>query len=274
MIHLYQPRLPLAPFIDVFWLTENTFRSHGMERVLPTGTMQIIINLHDRPILTQGRGGSRERESINSSIVSGAHMDYLIIDTASIVSCLGIVFKPGGAGPFFPLPLTEIRNQRISLDALWGMESDFLREQLLQAETPRARFHTLECLMERKLHSCFENVRKTRPFISYTVEQLGRTPGETCLDRLKEQSGYATTRFIKLFSSDVGLTPKQFYRVQRFQCILNTLFSRQQADWTDLALQSGYFDQAHFIHEFKSFTGITPGHYFSKRIEDMNHLSL
>ena len=274
MIHHYIPGRLLAPFIDVVWVTEAVFRSEGMERVLPTGTMQIIINLHGAPILTWGRGDNRRQETIDTAIVAGAHMDYLIIDPRSVVRSMGIVFKPGGAAPFFSPPLKELKNQRIPLDVLWGAEAGALRAQLLEAETPRQCFLALECFLERKVqHNC-SAFREYHPFIEYTVSRLSQAPGENSLDQIRNRCGYGTTRFPSLFSQAVGLTPKQFSRVQRFQQVINALFRRQVADWPDMALRYGYYDQAHFINEFKAFTGITPGDYFNKRSEDMNHLSL
>lgn len=273
MIHHYVPKGLLASCISVIWLSENSFRTNGMERVLPTGTMQLIINLHDSPMLSRGSGNSGEQENIWKGIVAGASMDYLVINTASIVSCLGVVFKPGGAAPFFQLPLTEVRNQRIPLDELWGEENIVLHEQLLAAKSPQACFRTLERFLEHKLGSTFDAGCKSKPFISHAVNQLTLSPGDRSLERLKEQSGYAETRFINLFSGEVGLTPKQFFRVQRFQRVLRNLFNSRDADWPDLALQFGYYDQAHFIHEFKTFTGITPGQYYNKRIGEQNHLA-
>lgn len=273
MIHHYIPRGPLAAFIDVAWLSVNTFRNYGMERVLPTGTMQLIINLHDHPLLTSGQGHNREQEQIWTGIVAGAHMEHLVIDTASIVICLGVVFKPGGADPFFPLPLTEIRNQRIPLEELWGEENTRLRERLLDAPTPAACFRTLEYFLELKLQSGFDAARHRLPFIRHAVAQLCHAPGDHCLEKIRVESGYASTRFINLFSHSVGLTPKQFFRIQRFQHVLQFLFHHQETDWADIAIRYGYFDQAHFIHEFKAFTGITPSNYYNKRIEEQNHLA-
>jgi AraC-like DNA-binding protein len=183
------------------------------------------------------------------------------------------VFKPGGAGPFFELPLTEIRNQRIPLDALWGNAAGDMREQLLAAATPQDCFQALERILTEKLYAEFDTTRKKHAFIRHAVGHLWHSPGDHCLERIRVESGYASTRFINLFSHSVGLTPKQFFRVQRFQRVLHTLFRSGDADWSDLALQFGYYDQAHFIHEFKAFTGITPGNYFSKRIEEQNHLA-
>jgi AraC-like DNA-binding protein len=236
--------------------------------------MQIIINLHNEPMRTGEPGGGSQGESINSAIFAGARLDFLVIDTRSIVSCLGIVFKPGGAAPFFGLPMTELKSQCISLDVFWGSETDRLRDQLLESQTPRQCFHRLEWFLVQKLANACDKVRANQPFVWRTVDALTQLPGETSLASLRERCGYGTTRFTSLFSQAVGLTPKEFSRVLRFQHVLNTLFRKRNADWTEIALRFGYYDQSHFIHEFKTFTGITPGNYFTKRIEGLNHLAL
>jgi AraC-like DNA-binding protein len=87
-----------------------------------------------------------------------------------------------------------------------------------------------------------------------------------------ERTGLSSRRFIQLFTNAVGLTPKQFYRVRRFQDVLHLIEKRKPISWTDIALECGYFDQAHFIHDFRDFCGLTPGKYLVQRGEFRNHV--
>ncbi len=92
--------------------------------------------------------------------------------------------------------------------------------------------------------------------------------------RLTERLGLSPKRFIQLFSQQVGLTPKVYCRVQRFQRVLQTVQLQQQVDWADVAAGCGYYDQAHFIRDFRAFSGFNPSAYLSLRGENLNHVPL
>ena len=89
-----------------------------------------------------------------------------------------------------------------------------------------------------------------------------------------DKAGFSQRRFIQLFGEQVGLTPKIFSRVSRFQRVVQIAHGAREIDWADLALDCGYYDQAHFIHDFQSFAGITPSTYLLQRAQHLNHVPL
>ena len=91
---------------------------------------------------------------------------------------------------------------------------------------------------------------------------------------MTDSIGLSPRRFIEVFSQQVGLTPKRFCRVQRFQHVLRSIYTRDSVDWADLALTCGYFDQAHFIHDFRAFSGLSPTAYADQRGRHPNHVPL
>ena len=91
---------------------------------------------------------------------------------------------------------------------------------------------------------------------------------------MTSEVGLSPKRFIQLFRDEVGLPPKLFGRVRRFQSVVNRVFGRTAVDWVDEALQSGYYDQSHFAHDFREFTGLTPGAYLARPGEFVNHVPL
>ena len=96
----------------------------------------------------------------------------------------------------------------------------------------------------------------------------------TTIAWMTEQIGLSPRRFIQLFRQQVGLTPKSFCRVRRFQQALTTVHGTKQVDWTQVALDCGYYDQAHFIHDFQSFSGMTPSAYLAAATPHLNHVPL
>ena len=109
--------------------------------------------------------------------------------------------------------------------------------------------------------------------MGFALQQLV-TGRPLAISRLVERVGFSQRHFTQLFSDGVGLAPKLFSRVSRFQKVVQTLHAQRQVNWTDIALSCGYYDQAHFNHDFQSFAGMTPTEYQAKRTEHVNHVPL
>jgi len=253
----------------MFWYYYGYQVPHSRERVLPDGSMQLIINLaEDRLGVFDSRDESIS-QSFRGCIVSGARSEFVVIDTACQKSIMGAAFKRGGGFPFFRLPVGELHNVQVSLDVLWGAKAPELRERLLEAQTPDARFQVLE-------QSLFEQAaRFTRhPAVAFALTEFSRAPHDRRIGDVTGQIGLSQRRFIQVFNDEVGLTPKLFCRVRRFQEVLGVIRREPVIDWAGLATDCGYFDQAHFIHDFRAFSGISPTTYAACRGEFPNHVPL
>jgi AraC-like DNA-binding protein len=264
-----RPQPPLAAFVELFWFYASDAPAHGLERRLPDGSLSLIINLRDDRICVYDRQRPDQFQAHPGSLISGAHSTFTLIDTADQQALLGVVFKPGGALPFLGLPAAELHNQTVSLEALWGAEAQRLREQLLAASTVQRRFAMLEQALLARLASA----RMSHPAVGYALQQFQSASRPPAIATVTEQIALSQARFIQVFSDAVGLTPKQFCRVQRFQQVLRRLDRAAPIQWTQLALACGYFDQAHFIHEFQALAGLTPSAYLARRGEHHNHIA-
>jgi AraC-like DNA-binding protein len=109
--------------------------------------------------------------------------------------------------------------------------------------------------------------------VAYAIHAFQRNPSPTISDVLGE-IGLSERRFSRVFSEQVGLTPKLFHRVQRFQRTISSLPAMSDVDWARTAVDAGYYDQAHLIHEFRSFCSITPSVFIERKIDQRNHLPL
>ncbi len=203
-------------------------------------------------------------------MISGAHSQFSLIDATGQSSMMGVHFKPGGAFPFLPLPAAELHNEVVDLDILWGAVAIDLREQLLEARTPESRFHILEQFLLARLAPS----RTGHSAVPLALKALQNASHLPTIATVTEQIGISQTRFIQVFRETVGLTPKQFSRIQRFQEVLRLLERGEPGHWAEIALDCGYFDQAHFNHDFQEFAGLAPGAYFSLRGEHRNHIPL
>jgi AraC-like DNA-binding protein len=254
MIHRhYRPRPPLSDFIELLWLYEQPTPSHASERVLPTGTTELVINLGD-----SGRSFD--------AVVAGPHSRYFTLDTTRPSAVIGAHFKPGGVFAFLGLPVDELHNQHVPLEALWGAHADEMRERLLAADGPEARL----CLLERLLLAQLDRERASHAAVGHAL--LAFRTGRRRIGDVVEETGLSARRFIRLFGDEVGLTPKAFCRVRRFQRTVERLHGATLVDWADTAVACGYYDQAHMIHDFQEFAGLNPTAYLARRAVHMNHV--
>lgn len=142
--HTYIPRPPLSEFVDLLWYYKADEPPHEKERVLPTGTMEMVINLRDEALrVYDGKNPDRLR-SLGGSLVCGAQSGFFLIDTAVQSHIMSVAFKPGGALPFLGLSAGELQDAHVPLDALWGKEALNSRDRLLEAGTAYAKLRVLE----------------------------------------------------------------------------------------------------------------------------------
>jgi AraC-like DNA-binding protein len=265
------PSPPLNSFVELFWYYDGfSPRSHKKERLMPDGSVELVINLKDDEVRIYDREKLDKYTRLPGTVIAGPHSGFFVIDTAEQDSVMGIHFKPGGAFPFLPEPAAELHNLHVALEDLWGCEAQLLRERLLAAPTPEAKFQVLEtCLTEQ----AFKPLERHRA-VGYALGLFRNIHTAPAMAQVSDQIGISSRRFIELFSSEVGMTPKLYCRVRRFQQVLRTIHSGVDVDWVDLAAGCGYFDQAHFIHDFKAFSGINPTTYMAQKTEHLNHVPI
>ena len=265
------PRPPLNQFVELFWFYDGfPPRAHKKERLMPDGSAELVINLRDDEVRVYDRERLERCDRLPGGVLCGPHSNYFVIDTAEQDSVIGIHFRPGGVFPFFRMPADELLNLHISLDDLWGHDARLLRERMLEAPTPKAKFAVLEQIL---LEQAFTPLDR-HPVVHFALSQFGDHGRVPTVAEVSDQIGMSSRHFIRLFSHEVGLTPKLFCRVRRFQQVLKLVHSLTDCDWADVAAGCGYFDQAHFIHDFKSISGIIPSSYMALKTEHLNHVPI
>jgi len=243
--------------VVLLWIFEGYAPGHARERLLPTGTVELVVNLRE------------DQPAFRDPVVAGPHSEYSVLDTALAASVMGVHFKPGGAFPFLGVPAAELHNLDVSLDVLWGGRARELRQRILEAPTPGARF----AVLERALLGAARSLAR-HPAVVFALEEFQRVPHARSVAEVTDAVGLSQRRFIDRFRDEVGLTPKLFCRVRRFQEVVRRVHGEGGVDWADVALSCGYFDQAHFIHDFRAFSGLTPTTYLAWKTEHQNHVPL
>lgn len=269
-MRIYQPALPLSRFIHAFWMQEQYVQSHPEERLLPTGTVEVVFDLSDRGMLIRNAERVTGFDRFRTAVVCGPHSGFFTIDTAEPSSALGIHFRPGGTYPFFGPPAHELKNDIVPLDALLGAEAGLLRERLVEAPTPDAKFAILERVLMGLAVRNFER----RPAVAHALQRFRDVRDVPPMSRVARETGISQRRFIQIFKEEVGLTPKVYCRIRRFQEVLRKIEAQHEVTWSDVAYWCGYYDQAHFIHDFREFSGLNPTAYLEQRGSRLNHVPI
>jgi AraC-like DNA-binding protein len=262
------PKPPLDAFITSIWVFQNDPRPHALERVLPSGAAQLIINLkEDKTRIYEEVPPHRCVEGAGT-VLSGVHSRYQIIDTSEQEYVAGVAFRPGGTVPFTRMPAYEASDVDVPLEALWGVRrTSDLRERLLERRGPEAKLDALELALEEMW-----GASTVHPAVSFALTRFDRGPHGASIERVTNEVGLSAKRFIERFKIEVGVTPKRYCRIRRFQQAVALAHEGRHVDWVQVALDCGYFDQAHFIHDFRSFAGITPTGYQAARTAFQNHV--
>lgn len=262
----HQPGPPLDAFVDHFWYYDDLVVSHPRERVLPNGTFTLIFNLSPTPRRLFSREPDTPPRQFRRAWVSGAHSGFILIDALPGTSLMGVHFRAGGAARFLGLPAGRLRDTVVELDSIWSSQGVALWQALTEAQDPRAKF----ALLERELVARHHRLPSPDGLVAEALRRFGTTPGLARIDEVVASAGVSHARFIERFDRAVGLSPKRYCRILRFQEVLRRLEQRRPVSWVDLAGDCGYYDQAHFIREFREFSGLVPTRYLTEKGEYLN----
>ncbi|WP_214406712.1 AraC family transcriptional regulator [Pseudonocardia lacus] len=174
---------------------------------------------------------------------------------------VGVHFKPWGPAPFLPMPAAELCDRPVTVEQVWGRAAVAgLRDRLATADGPHEMLTLLEEELRRRLGETagLGLVRRTSSVIA-------ATSGSVAIGELGVAAGVSSTHLARRFKELIGVTPKRLARTQRFAATMLAIDFAEPIDWGDVAGGAGYFDQAHFGHEFRAFTGLTPTRYVEVR---------
>jgi AraC-like DNA-binding protein len=249
----YRPAPPLDRYIECLWWSHRDEPQNDSEHMLPSGGVQLLFALHETPILCRSAEGS---SAWSGSLLHGPQSSYYVAGPKPKGGVVGVSFRPGGAGAVLGASMAELANRHVALDAIWGTRGVDLQHKLMAAADPKTMFRILERSLTARIH---------RPLLIHpaVAHALAARPADGSWTRVAEvqrASGYSPRHFIALFRSAVGLNPKHYYRIRRFNSTVRSMAAGGQC-LGDIAAAAGYSDQAHLIREFREFAGIAPTQY-------------
>jgi AraC-like DNA-binding protein len=249
-----RPTVALAPFVESIWFYESR-HAHARESVLPNGRSQLLIDVDPtRP---------------PSAVLRGASTTVANIETAAMTRMVGVLFRPGGAFTLSAVPGLELQDRGVSLADLGRCDDAMLTDGVLAAPNAEATINVVErWLLARLGTPRLSTQRLELQMIAAAAAQLSMG---TSVNAVIERAGASRSRFMRVFAAHLGTTPKQFASLQRFQRAVRSL-ADGPCDLAPLAHRCGYFDQAHFTHEFRKFSGRTPSSYRAHDPRAPNHI--
>ncbi len=249
------PATALRPFVTTLWATraESPGTAGARERVLPTGEAHVVFLLGEEPLrLHDGTAGESRR--VGFAVVGGPRAGAYVKDVSRRGASVGAQLRPGAAAALFGVPASELAGRHSELRDVWGGRAEEAHERLAREADGEARLD----LLERILMARLPRVHGLHPAVAQALERFA-SRGRVC--EVVAETGYSHRRFNELFVGSVGLTPKVYCRLRRFQGVLARAAECPAVSWADLSHGAGYADQAHLTREFREFAGLSPGEW-------------
>ena len=253
----YTPRAPLNQFVERLWLVSGG-QLPRKERILPSGTVELVVNLRDDRVTINRTMQSARARSFSGVVVSGTYSGAFVIDAMQHELMMGVHFRPGGAFGAFGVSAAELADAHVDLGAIWGdTAAHELRERLCGAATHEARFQRLQQTLTTQLPSR----PRRHAVVQFALERFTATGLGASVRDVAREAGLSHRRFLTIFTTEVGLSPKLFCRILRFRHLHALAQRTGRIDWAQLAQACGFFDQSHLANEFRKLSGLTPTEY-------------
>ncbi|WP_420813957.1 helix-turn-helix domain-containing protein [Phytoactinopolyspora endophytica] len=252
------PRPPLNGLIDDLYYLEGA-PPYARLMLPPSPAAFLVVNF-----------GAPFRIRAGTDIQTAEYLDGCVVTTPTRAlefgypprtRSVGVHFKPWGLAPFLPMPAAELCDQPVTVEQVWGRPAIAeLRDRLATADGPHEMLTLLEEELMRRLGDA-----AGLGLVCHTGRIIAATSGAVAIGDLRVAAGVSSTHLAQRFKELIGVTPKRLARSYRFAATVFSINPAEPIDWADLASSAGYFDQAHFGHEFRAFTGLTPTRYVEVR---------
>ena len=251
------PAPPLSRLVETIWDWDMPPRPYRLERILPTADSQLVINLAEDETRVYD-DALRCHRFAAAAFDAPSHRSF-VIDTVEQVRVVGVVFRTGGAAPFFRERMDLLANDHVDLDALAGGAARTLRLRLLEAADAQARLRIVHDWL-----LAHAGAASPHPTIAHALRAFDAAPEVRRIDAIAAHCRLSPRRFGELFREQVGLSPKRYARLQRFRRAVVLAHGGPAIDWAGIAADCGFHDQPHLVHEFRAFSGMTPGAWLAR----------
>ena len=254
-----KPSARFAAFVKCYWSIEyHTTAAAEPEPIVPDGCIEIVYDLGDRFRQYDDRGGFEIQPEV---LVAGQQKSAVFIGAAGKVSLFGIRFWPAGAGHFFESEVSEFSGRIIDLSLVWGNSVGLVAERLAESDS----FAQKVKIIEEDLGSRLDHSRLRQTAIDHAVSLIASGAGMASIPKIARLAAISERGLERKFKQAIGLSPKSYSRIVRFQRVLGSLEACDPVEIADTAFKFGYYDQSHLINDFRQFSGLTPKDYLQRQ---------
>jgi AraC-like DNA-binding protein len=218
-----------------------------IERVVPDGSVRLIVNLADAPSVAGQRSEPLE--------IVGASAAPAIVRLSGTMHGVSITLRAGAVAGLLGLPAGELAGQAVALEQVWQSDARELRERLVAAPDDRARQAIMDALLLRRLGEVDKAPHRTAV---RAVQLFAQCDGRLSVREVAHAVGVGERRLQQLFHTHVGLSPRTWRRLARLRGCLRLVRKAPSRSWANVALDSGYYDQSHLVNELRALAGLTP----------------
>lgn len=253
-----RPGPPLESAVECLWhYCGSGTQSHGRERVLPNGRFQLVIDIAE-----------------GAATVSGLRIGHVVVDAGALSSAMGVVFRPGATAKFFEGSALDFYGRAVPLASVWGPRTRSLLDRLGDESSARKRLAILEATLTDVWSERDGKSRVVPPAVAHALRTFHATPGIMTIANVSREVGWSRRWLTQSFAESVGMAPKRYCRLLRFQHVVRQVGAGRRIDWAELAIASGFCDQAHLAHEFRTFSGLTPEGFLRAQRPFANHVKI
>jgi AraC-like DNA-binding protein len=248
----FAPVPELAPYVRCVWTFTSAAASSSPERIVPDGRCELIVHAGEPyyEVDSRGRGHQQPRALFAGQVTRPLHL--LAKAQAAVI---GVRFHPAGARAFLGRSLRDVTDVRASLDQLWLGAGSALSRDVLATKSVATRMAHLQKFVISRIEMDGD---QRDPMVEACVARIDAAPSELDIPAMAADAGLGRRQLERRFSEVVGVGPALLASILRFRRVFDALERDASAPWTEAALLAGYFDQSHFIREFRRFVGCSP----------------
>lgn len=261
----FEPDQKLKGLVKCYWTLKSSVDERlEKQSIVPDGCMEMIF--HNGDLYKQYTGNGKSIIQPKCFVI-GQITRSLEIEPTGHTNIFSVRFHPNGFSPFATLPIKEMENTAIPLEKLFGEDGKDIGDKIINAQSLQEKINMIEIFLLKRLN----HSETIDHLVRSVVETILTGNGQLTIDELSKQTPINRRQLERKFHQSIGLSPKQLSKIIRLQAAIKMLLNHEFTNLTNLAHENDYYDQSHFIKDFKELVGVTPKELYGNNLK-MNFL--
>jgi len=255
MITKIHPHPCLDHLIDYYWIEK---KGSYKTKVLPDGSLSIIFNIGGEIGITDTDGNEN---MYSADLIIGTQKKYFILEMKEDANVVGVKFKQGEAYHFLKKPMLQFTDKIVKLNDIFNTDTNSLCEVLVKAQNE----DEIRKILNYFFFINVESLICDSKIVDSVIQKVNVSKSALLIKDLCESENISNKHLISLFNKKVDISPKLLYRINKFKKVIELLQDNTNINWSQIAYECHYYDQAHLINEFKNFSGVSPNEYLKNK---------